>query len=198
LEYFIQQLFNGLTLGSIYGLVAIGYTMVYGIIGMINFAHGDIFMLGGFAAMIVFLVLTSIFAGLPVAVLLLVMLIVAMLTTSLWNWTIECGLRSLIIDPLDDADSRTLNLDALCDESAAAFITASNDHELPREGLYVGCEAHLLCRFLDRAPAGLDTQLCLRCALNMIGQIEIAILSKNRNRKTRHARCGEQQGRILH
>ncbi len=70
----VQQLFNGLTLGSIYGLVAIGYTMVYGIIGMINFAHGDIFMLGGFAALIVFLVLTSIFAGFPVAVLLLLML----------------------------------------------------------------------------------------------------------------------------
>ena len=89
MEYFVQQLFNGLTLGSIYGLVAIGYTMVYGIIGMINFAHGDIFMLGGFAALIVFLVLTSIFAGLPVAVLLLAMLVVAMLMTSLWNWTIE-------------------------------------------------------------------------------------------------------------
>ncbi|NTJ62027.1 branched-chain amino acid ABC transporter permease LivH [Agrobacterium rhizogenes] len=89
MEYFIQQLFNGLTLGSIYGLIAIGYTMVYGIIGMINFAHGDIFMLGGFAAMIVFLVLTSVFAGLPVAVVLLAMLVVAMLTTSLWNWTIE-------------------------------------------------------------------------------------------------------------
>ena len=51
MEYFIQQLINGLTLGSIYGLIAIGYTMVYGIIGMINFAHGDIFMLGGFAAL---------------------------------------------------------------------------------------------------------------------------------------------------
>nr|WP_064247296.1 branched-chain amino acid ABC transporter permease LivH [Rhizobium leguminosarum]OAP94698.1 branched-chain amino acid ABC transporter permease LivH [Rhizobium leguminosarum] len=89
MEYFVQQLLNGLTLGSIYGLVAIGYTMVYGIIGMINFAHGDIFMLGGFAALIVFLVLTSIFAGLPVAVLLLAMLVVAMLMTSLWNWTIE-------------------------------------------------------------------------------------------------------------
>ncbi|MBB2754079.1 UNVERIFIED_ORG: branched-chain amino acid transport system permease protein [Rhizobium aethiopicum] len=89
MEYFVQQLFNGLTLGSIYGLVAIGYTMVYGIIGMINFAHGDIFMLGGFAALIVFLVLTSIFAGLPVAILLLAMLVVAMLMTSLWNWTIE-------------------------------------------------------------------------------------------------------------
>ena len=45
MAYFIQQLINGLTLGSIYGLIAIGYTMVYGIIGMINFAHGDIYML---------------------------------------------------------------------------------------------------------------------------------------------------------
>ena len=71
MEYFIQQLINGLTLGSIYGLVAIGYTMVYGIIGMINFAHGDIFMLGGFAALIVFLILTSFFAGIPVALALL-------------------------------------------------------------------------------------------------------------------------------
>ncbi|MCX8996708.1 branched-chain amino acid ABC transporter permease [Rhizobiaceae bacterium BDR2-2] len=89
MDYFIQQLINGLTLGSIYGLIAIGYTMVYGIIGMINFAHGDIFMLGGFAALIVFLLLTSLFAGVPVALALLVMLIVAMLMTSLWNWTIE-------------------------------------------------------------------------------------------------------------
>ena len=40
MQYFIQQLINGLTLGSIYGLIAIGYTMVYGIVGMINFAHG--------------------------------------------------------------------------------------------------------------------------------------------------------------
>ncbi|AYG67072.1 MULTISPECIES: branched-chain amino acid ABC transporter permease [unclassified Rhizobium] len=89
MDYFIQQLLNGLTLGSIYGLIAIGYTMVYGIVGMINFAHGDVFMLGGFAALITYLVLVSFFAGLPVAVLLLVMLIVAMLMTSLWNWVIE-------------------------------------------------------------------------------------------------------------
>jgi branched-chain amino acid transport system permease protein len=89
MEYFIQQLINGLTLGSIYGLIAIGYTMVYGIIGMINFAHGDIFMLGGFAALIVFLILTTFFAGLPVAVMLLVMMLIAMLTASLWNWVIE-------------------------------------------------------------------------------------------------------------
>jgi MFS family permease len=54
MEYFLQQLINGLTLGSIYGLIAIGYTMVYGIIGMINFAHGDIFMIGAFIALITF------------------------------------------------------------------------------------------------------------------------------------------------
>ena len=55
MEYFLQQLINGITLGSIYGLIAIGYTMVYGIIGMINFAHGDVFMVGGFIALIAFL-----------------------------------------------------------------------------------------------------------------------------------------------
>ena len=59
MEYFAQQLINGLALGSIYGLIAIGYTMVYGIIGMINFAHGDIFMIGAFIALITFLMLVS-------------------------------------------------------------------------------------------------------------------------------------------
>ena len=52
MEYFLQQLINGLTLGAIYGLIAIGYTMVYGIIGMINFAHGDVFMIGGMTSLI--------------------------------------------------------------------------------------------------------------------------------------------------
>jgi branched-chain amino acid transport system permease protein len=89
MEYFIQQLINGLTLGSIYGLIAIGYTMVYGIIGMINFAHGDIFMLGGFAGLIVYLLIMTVFGGAPIAVALLCMLVVAMVVTSLWNWSIE-------------------------------------------------------------------------------------------------------------
>ncbi|NRP23103.1 High-affinity branched-chain amino acid transport system permease protein LivH [Ensifer adhaerens] len=89
MEYFVQQLVNGLTLGSIYGMIAIGYTMVYGIIGMINFAHGDIFMLGGFAALIVFLLLTTFMAGIPVVLALLLMMVVGMLTAALWNWTIE-------------------------------------------------------------------------------------------------------------
>src|SRR6201988_870034 len=89
MEYFLQQLLNGLTLGSIYGLIAIDYTMVYGIIGMINFAHGDVFMIGAFVALIVFLILISVFYSLPVAIALIIMMIVAMLVTSLYNWTIE-------------------------------------------------------------------------------------------------------------
>lgn len=89
MQYFIQQLINGLTLGSIYGLIAIGYTMVYGIIGMINFAHGDIFMIGAFTALIVFLILSAMFYSVPVVVALLIMMVVAMIMTSLYNWTIE-------------------------------------------------------------------------------------------------------------
>jgi branched-chain amino acid transport system permease protein len=89
MEYFIQQVINGITLGSIYGLIAIGYTMVYGIIGMINFAHGDIFMIGAFMALIVYLILTTFFVGVPVAVALIIMMIAAMILTGLWNWSIE-------------------------------------------------------------------------------------------------------------
>ncbi|MBV9556986.1 MAG: branched-chain amino acid ABC transporter permease LivH, partial [Pseudolabrys sp.] len=59
MEVFLQQLVNGITLGSIYGLIAIGYTMVFGIIGMVNFAHGDVFMVSAFVALIALLILTT-------------------------------------------------------------------------------------------------------------------------------------------
>jgi len=86
---FLQQLINGLTLGSIYGLIAIGYTMVFGIIGMVNFAHGDVFMLSAFIALIVFLILTKILGVTSLALAFVVVLIAGMTLTSLWNWTIE-------------------------------------------------------------------------------------------------------------
>ena len=53
MDYFIELLFSGLTRGAIYALIALGYTMVYGIIGLINFAHGEIYMIGAFTALIV-------------------------------------------------------------------------------------------------------------------------------------------------
>ena len=89
MENFLQQLINGLTLGSIYGLIAIGYTMVFGIIGMVNFAHGDVFMLSAFIALIIFLALTQLLglASMPVAF--LIVLVAAMACTALWNWAIE-------------------------------------------------------------------------------------------------------------
>ena len=89
MEYFVQQLINGLTLGSIYGLIAIGYTMVYGIIGMINFAHGDIFMIGAFIALATFLVLTTMLGVSFLPVVLLLVLVVSMIFTSAWGWTVE-------------------------------------------------------------------------------------------------------------
>jgi branched-chain amino acid transport system permease protein len=88
MELFLQQLINGLTLGSIYGLIAIGYTMVFGIIGMVNFAHGDLFMVSCFIAMILFMILTT-WAGLGVLVALIFVLFLGMALTGLWNWTIE-------------------------------------------------------------------------------------------------------------
>src|SRR5450432_651092 len=89
MEYFVQQLINGLTLGSIYGLIAIGYTMVFGIIGMVNFAHGDLFMLSAFIALLVFLVLTKILGVTSLALAFVIVLIAGMVLTSVWNWTIE-------------------------------------------------------------------------------------------------------------
>jgi branched-chain amino acid transport system permease protein len=89
MEYFVQQLINGITLGSIYGLIAIGYTMVFGIIGMVNFAHGDVFMVSAFIALIAFLILTSWLGIGSIVLALFIVLIVAMLFTSLINWAIE-------------------------------------------------------------------------------------------------------------
>src|SRR3977135_2346270 len=89
LPIFVQQLINGLTLGSIYGLIAIGYTLVFGIIGMVNFAHGDVFMISSFIALVGFLILTSWVGIGSVALALVIVLIVAMILTALVNWTIE-------------------------------------------------------------------------------------------------------------
>ena len=87
-HYFLDQLINGLTLGSIYGLIAIGYTMVYGIIGMINFAHGEIFMIGAFISIITVMLLGILgITWIPAA--LLIVLVATMLFTAIYGWTLE-------------------------------------------------------------------------------------------------------------
>jgi len=85
---FIQQLINGISLGAIYGLIAIGYTMVYGIIGMINFAHGDIYMIGAFMALIAFLLMGA-FGITWVPLALALVLVIAVVLTAVYGWTVE-------------------------------------------------------------------------------------------------------------
>lgn len=88
MAYFLQQFINGLTLGAVYGLIAIGYTMVYGIIGMINFAHGEIYMIGAFITVISFVVLSVLGMGATIPALIIV-LFVTMIITSLYGWSVE-------------------------------------------------------------------------------------------------------------
>lgn len=86
--YFIQQLINGLTIGSTYALIAIGYTMVYGIIGMINFAHGEIYMIGTYVTFIAITgLLTMGVTWLPLVIVLA--LIVAVIIASTYGWAVE-------------------------------------------------------------------------------------------------------------
>lgn len=83
-----QQLINGLVLGAIYGLIAIGYTMVYGIIGMINFAHGDIYMISAYLAAI-FIALFSVLGLTTIPLILALTLVMTLLITGLYGWFIE-------------------------------------------------------------------------------------------------------------
>jgi branched-chain amino acid transport system permease protein len=88
LPQLIQQLFNGLSLGAIYALIAIGYTMVYGIIGMINFAHGDIYMLGAYVGLVT-LSAVGTQGALPIWAIIALMLVVAAVITGVYGFAVE-------------------------------------------------------------------------------------------------------------
>jgi branched-chain amino acid transport system permease protein len=87
MEYYIQQIINGLSVGSIYALIALGYTMVYGIIKLINFAHGDVFMVGAFAGLYVAKGLEG--YGLPPVLVFIIALIGSMAASALLGMIIE-------------------------------------------------------------------------------------------------------------
>lgn len=78
MDIFIQQLANGLIIGSIYALIALGYTMVYGILGLINFAHGDVVMVGAMTTISLFGLLLGLLTGLPAGVVLVLAVVIAM------------------------------------------------------------------------------------------------------------------------
>ncbi|HYQ38749.1 MAG TPA: branched-chain amino acid ABC transporter permease LivH, partial [Pseudomonas sp.] len=85
---FLQQLVNGLTLGAVYGLIAIGYTMVYGIIGMINFAHGEVYMIGAYLSAIG-LALLGFFGLESFPLLIFATLLFTVCVTAVYGWVIE-------------------------------------------------------------------------------------------------------------
>lgn len=87
MEYFLELFLSGLTRGSIYALIALGYTMVYGIIELINFAHGEIYMIGAFTALIVASVLTLL--GWNQIAILIIAMVAAVVYSACYGWTAE-------------------------------------------------------------------------------------------------------------
>ncbi|MBU1612193.1 MAG: branched-chain amino acid ABC transporter permease LivH, partial [Proteobacteria bacterium] len=87
MDYFFELFFSGLTRGSIYALIALGYTMVYGIVELINFAHGEIYMIGAFTGLIVAGVLGML--GFPVIAILIIASICAVIWSSAYGYTME-------------------------------------------------------------------------------------------------------------
>jgi branched-chain amino acid transport system permease protein len=89
MDVLLQQIINGLVLGSMYALVALGYTMVYGIIGLINFAHGDVLMVGALTSWTIIAQARDAMPGMPGWALLIIALLIAMLVAATLNYTIE-------------------------------------------------------------------------------------------------------------
>ncbi|AGW91791.1 MULTISPECIES: branched-chain amino acid ABC transporter permease [Cupriavidus] len=89
MDIFIQQIVNGLVLGSIYALIALGYTMVYGILGIINFAHGDVLMIGALTALSAILGLQKFAPGLPEWLTLVIATLIAMPVCAILSYAIE-------------------------------------------------------------------------------------------------------------
>ncbi len=142
--YFIQQLLNGLTIGSTYALIAIGYTMVYGIIGMINFAHGEIYMIGSYVGFMIITALMMMGIHSPV-LLITAAFIVSILITSCYGWSIERvayrplrGSNRLI--PLISAIGMSIFL-----QNLIRFAQGSRDIAMPalvQGGISFGPEGH--------------------------------------------------------
>ena len=89
MDILLQQIINGLVLGSMYALIALGYTMVYGIINLINFAHGEVMMVGALTSWTIIGWMQSSMPGTPSAVILFISLIIACIVAASLNFVIE-------------------------------------------------------------------------------------------------------------
>jgi branched-chain amino acid transport system permease protein len=100
MDIFLQQIINGLVLGSMYALIALGYTMVYGIIQLINFAHGEVLMIGALTSWAIIGMMKAGMPGVPGWLILLLALIIACIVCAALNYTIEkVAYRSLRSSP---------------------------------------------------------------------------------------------------
>jgi branched-chain amino acid transport system permease protein len=115
LQSFLQYLINGLTIGALYALIAIGYTMVYGIIELINFAHGDLFMLGCFFGLTVLtpLGLTGSAAAGAGAGLVITGVVLMLLLTPLFAAAVNWAVDRVVYKPLRDAPKLTALVSAI-------------------------------------------------------------------------------------
>ena len=108
MDTFIQQIINGLVLGSMYALVALGYTMVYGIINLINFAHGEVLMVGALVSWTVVTAMAG--SGLPGWMLLVIGMLVAIVVCAALNFVIENALGGgVTISLAQDAHGKSLS-----------------------------------------------------------------------------------------
>ena len=89
MEVLLQQIINGLVLGCMYALVALGYTMVYGIIGLINFAHGEILMVGAMTSWTIISLMKDAMPGAPGWLILLLAVIIASIVAATLNYVVE-------------------------------------------------------------------------------------------------------------
>ena len=89
MDVFVQQVINGLVLGSMYALIALGYTMVYGIINLINFAHGEVLMVAALTSWSVIGLMQESMPGLPGWVMLVIALVISSVVAASLNFAIE-------------------------------------------------------------------------------------------------------------
>ncbi len=161
---FIQQFINGLSLGSIYALIALGYTMVYGIAKMLNFAHGDVIMVGAYV-----LSLAAVKAGLSPVMSILFPVVVCMLACTVLGVTIE----KIAYRPLRNASPLAVLITAIGVsyflQSVALLIFGSNqrkvDSVIPKFSLTLG-EIHLSGEAITTLGVTILIMICLALFIN--------------------------------
>jgi branched-chain amino acid transport system permease protein len=162
-DFFVQQLVNGLTLGSVYALLALGYSIVYGILKLLNFAHGEVYMMGAFAGYFVLIGLGGPASpAVPVALVLVLMFLAGALTSGLLGVAIErFAYRPLRdaprIAPLITALGMSFFLQSTALLLFGADVRSMDTSELidPSTGIHVGPLNISLVRILVIASAGL-------------------------------------------